>query len=376
MIYQHVAIKVFAPLIILILSFGCLDRKKNEIPEISLEKFGDGIHHWDLYQNAGVYERLKPDQVIEISDNLIAYQNPDGGWPKNIDWLSKLNPDSVKAGLTEHYRQSTLDNDNTFPQIEYLSEVYLYTGKKRFKISAQKGIEYLLNTQNVSGGWRGWDVDAITFNDNVTTGVMNLFLDIIQNSEPCYDWIDEQTFKKIERSFNRALSATLKSQIVVNDEKTAWCQQHDHHTYKPVKARSYEYPSIVSRESVSIVDCLMKIENPTDSVKDAIKAAVKWFEKSKLYGFYIKKIPFPKDTIVEGKYKYDRIIVEDTTAPPIWARFYNIETNLSFLSKRDGTLVYKLSEVDLERRAGYAWYGYWPREILEEKYPQWLEKHK
>ena len=32
------------------------------------------------------------------------------------------------------------------------------------------------NSEKKNGGWRGWDVDAITFNDEVTTGVLRLLL--------------------------------------------------------------------------------------------------------------------------------------------------------------------------------------------------------
>ena len=32
---------------------------------------------------------------------------------------------------------------------------------------------------------------------------------------------------------------------------------------------------------------------------------------------------------------------------------------------------YSLSEVTLESRTGYAWYGTWPARILERDYPAW-----
>ena len=36
--------------------------------------------------------------------------------------------------------------------------------------------------------------------------------------------------------------------------------------------------------------------------------------------------------------------------------------------------MYTLEKVDQERRIGYAWYGYWPANLLTKKYPVWLKR--
>ena len=51
----------------------------------SIDKLSDGIHHWNLGHPERTYARYTPEQYKEIADNFIAYQNKDGGWPKNID---------------------------------------------------------------------------------------------------------------------------------------------------------------------------------------------------------------------------------------------------------------------------------------------------
>lgn len=106
----------------------------------SLLHFSDGIHHWNLTHKNRNYKRYTPNQYREIADNLIAYQNKDGGWPKNIDWLGILNTDSVYAVLKESDKKSTLDNRNTFPQIRYLAKVYLLTRDEKYRKSAEKGL--------------------------------------------------------------------------------------------------------------------------------------------------------------------------------------------------------------------------------------------
>lgn len=141
----------------------------------SMSAFHDGIHHWNLEHKERNYKRYSPEQYTKIADNFVAYQNEDGGWPKNIDWMAELPADSVLNTLSDHHRRSTLDNRNTYSQIEYLAQVYTLTKVTKYKNAVLDGLEYLLKTQKKNGGWRGWDVDAITFNDEVTTGVLRLF---------------------------------------------------------------------------------------------------------------------------------------------------------------------------------------------------------
>ena len=66
--------------------------------------------------------------------------------------------------------------------------------------------------------------------------------------------------------------------------------------------------------------------------------------------------------------------MQDSSAPPIWTRYYELETNKPLFANRDGNKVYQLSDVSRERRTGYAWYGYWPAKLLNFEYPKWLEK--
>lgn len=346
---------------------------KKELPVLSLDEFQDGIHHWNLEHAERNYPRLKPEQVREIADNLLAYQNEDGGWPKNLDWLGVLNADSVKQALTPRYRESTVDNRNTYPQIDYLAQVYTLTGESKYRKGAEKGIEYILNTQNASGGWRGWDVDAITFNDDVTTGAMALMMKVRDHEAP-YAWVDKKTAATAGKSYDRALDVTLRCQIVVDGVKTAWCQQHDHTTLAPCKARTYELPCITPSESADVVLFLMSLPNPDQRIIDAVKSAVAWFKKAQLSGIRIEKVSVPESEITNHEYPYNLIVVEDPAAPPIWARFYEIDNKvIPFMCNRDGIKVYKLSDVLPERRMGYSWYGNWPEKVFK-AYPEWLQR--
>jgi PelA/Pel-15E family pectate lyase len=358
-------------LLILLLSLSLNLTSQNK--PISLNNFYDGIHHWNLVHANRNYPRLDSSQIIQIADNFVNWQNKDGGWPKNIDWLGVFDIDSARMALNERNKTSTLDNRNTWPQIEYLSEVYAQTKDEKYKNAAERGIQYLISTQNISGGWRGWDVDAITFNDDIMTGVMLLFLKI-KEKNPQFTWVNKSLYKKVTISLNKAINVTLRCQITVNGKRTAWCQQHDHMTFQPVKARSFELPSITAKESCEIVKFLMSIKNPSPEITEAIESAINWFKGAAIKGIRLEKIKIPQEKVINQEYPYDLVVVRDSLADPIWARFYEIDTNVPFMCTRAGNKVYKLEDVDPERRTGYEWYGYWPVQVLN-FYDTWKRRN-
>ncbi len=339
---------------------------------IDLSKFEDGIHHWNLYSRIRSGERFDTIDIVGIADNLLAYQNEDGGWPKNIDWLAKLDPDTVISDLSVHYRQSTFDNRNIFPQIEYLSAVYGQTGDEKYRAGAEKGFQYILNTEYPAGGWRGWDADVITFNDDVMTGIMYLLLDVKTN-DPNYGWLKPEMHDKLLAAYERGLQVILKCQVEINGEKTAWCQQHDFNTYAPVQGRKYEHPSVTARESCDIILFLMRIEQPDSAIVEAIESSVAWLNKAKIEGYRYGDFPIEERPYHETTINFDREFVPDSTAKPVWARYYDLEKGEPFLSLIDGTIVYHLCDISFDRRVGYEWYGFWPEVVLK-AYPEWKKR--
>lgn len=343
--------------------------KEKDYRYIDLSPFEDGIHHWELYSNIRSTQRLDTTDITGIADNFLAYQNADGGWPKNIDWLAVIDPDSVIADLSEHYRQSTFDNNNTWPQIGYLASVFEQTGIEKYKQGARRGLQYILDNEYPGGGWRGWDADAITFNDNVMTGIMRLLLDIRLGHKK-FNWLEDSMRNALMDAYARGLEVILKCQIVIDGQKTAWCQQHDPVTFKPVQGRSYEHPSVTARESSDILLFLMDIPDPDSAVCEAINAGVSWLESAKIEGYNYRKIPVPPRPYHQTMVDYDQVLVPDPTAKPVWARYYDLEACKPFLSRRSGIRVFNLSDVSFERRIGYAWYGYWPEEVFR-IYSEW-----
>lgn len=338
--------------------------------------FQDSAAHWQKKFGRDRQDlRLDESQIVEIADQILRYQNPDGGWPKNVDWCVVVPDKDFRELMGTSLPRSSFDNHTTFPQIEYLARAYQQTQEERCKAGAERGLDFLLAQQRPTGGWRGADVDAITYNDDVMTGIMELLFNIVEE-QPQFAWMTPEKRAQVHEALDRAIDVTLKCQIVVNGERTAWCQQHDHITFAAVKARTYELPSITPSESTSIVRFLMRLPQPSQEVKDSIASAVKWFDAVKISGVRLEKVAMEPIRFLNYTASSDTHVVSDPTAPPLWTRYYEIGTNRPFFCNRDGLVVFSLAEVDVERRNGYAWYGQWPAKLLAEEYPAWKRRHE
>jgi PelA/Pel-15E family pectate lyase len=171
---------------------------------------------------------------------------------------------------------------------------------------------------------------------------------------------------RCRQAVERGIRCILKCQIVVDGQPTVWCAQHDQLTFEPRQARSYELPSLSGSESVGIVRFLMQIDHPDDDVIRSIEGAVDWFQRAQLKGIRLTRVA---DASLPGG--YDRVVVADPDAPPMWARFYDIQTNRPIFCSRDGVPRATLAEISPERRNGYSWLGYYAAALLEHDLPAW-----
>jgi len=321
------------------------------------------------------------EEAIRIADNVLIYQRDTGGWYKGIDMAAPMTENVKQIVMRQKsiLNDSTIDNNATTSQIVYLGRVYNATKVERFKEGFLKGVDFLLKAQYDNGGWPQYAPPNlsdpnfnpywahITFNDNAMINVMNLLQAIA--TDPAYSFVDQARRQQAAQAVQKGIALILKTQIVVNGKKTAWCAQYDEKTLAPAAARSYELPSISGQESVPIVRFLMSIDKPSPEIIDAIQSAVAWFESAKITGIEVVDVRGPS---VPGG--FDRVVVPNPNAPPIWARFYDIETNKPFFVGRDGVKKQTLAEIEQERRVNYAYYTMAPAYLLSTEYPAWLKK--
>jgi PelA/Pel-15E family pectate lyase len=195
------------------------------------------------------------------------------------------------------------------------------------------------------------------------------FVRDVSKEDKVFGFVDSDRRAKCKAAWDKGLDCILNCQIKVKGEPTVWCAQHDEKTLAPANARAFERASFSGGESADLVLLLMAIESPSDRVKQAVRGAAIWFARNKLTGIKTEHKPDK-----EGPKGFDVVVVNDPKAPPTWARFYDLETGKPFFCGRDGVKKATLAEIEIERRAGYAWYGSWGQKVLD-SYPKWAAKH-
>jgi PelA/Pel-15E family pectate lyase len=311
-----------------------------------------------------------------IADNVLIYQRDIGGWPKNLEMQNKISSSEITSleALKKDPNGCTIDNGATVQEMIFLSKVYQFHPEEKYKFGFIRGLLYLITSQYKNGGWpqfyplkEGY-YTHITFNDDAMVNVLNLFKEIAENKKFNTIEIGDDLVNKVKSSLQKGIDVILKTQYKQNGVLTAWCAQHDKETLLPAKARAYELESLSGKESAKIVLFLMSIQHPSDEIKVAIQSAVEWFEKSKIEGYKLETVT------IGNKKQVDKILVEAMDAEPMWARFMELDNNRPFFCDRSGKKKYSIAEISLERRMGYGWYTYEPKEVLK-KYKAWKEKH-
>ncbi len=306
-------------------------------------------------------------EAKRVATNILSYQSDLGGWPKNIDTTATPYTGDRKD------LKPTFDNGATTDELRVLARMYNATKDEQYRAAFDRGLAYILKAQYPNGGWPQFFPPGrrynryITFNDDAMVRLMR-FLQEIDRS-PVYDFVGKERRALGRKAFDRGIDCILKCQVEVAGKRTAWCAQHDEKNFQPRPARSYELVSLSGAESVEVVRLLMSLDSPSPQVVQAVEDAVAWFEAAKLGGIRQEVRPDPASPTGRNK-----VVVKDPSAPPIWARFYEIGTNRPIFSDRDGIPKHDLAEIGYERRNGYAWLGYWPQRLLEKDYPVWKNK--
>ncbi len=316
----------------------------------------------------------KPDawfatpEARRVADNILSYQSDLGGWPKNVDTTAAPYRGDRRA------LKPTFDNGATTDELRFLAREYRAANDDRCRSAFDRGLDYILRAQYANGGWpqyfppgRGY-ARHITFNDDAMVRLLQFVREV--DSSAVYDFVDRPRRGAARRAFDRGIECILKCQVKVDGRLTAWCAQHDETDFSPRPARTFELASLSGAESVGIVRLLMSLDAPSPEVVRAIESAAAWFESVKLPGIRQEIRP---DT--RGPKGTNKVVVPDATAPPLWARFYEIGTNRPIFADRDGVKKYDLAQIGYERRNGYGWLGDWPRKLLASEYPAWKKKH-
>ena len=165
-----------------------------------------------------------------IADVIVSFQTPAGGWGKNTDMSRSLRapgeaytasnlsrypvPDDFDTPREPDWNYvGTIDNDATTTQMNFLAKTIAARGgghAASYRGAFLHGMEYLFAAQFPNGGWpQVWPLeggyhDAITFNDDAMTQVMEL-MHRVADGQREYSFVPETTRRRAASSFARGI---------------------------------------------------------------------------------------------------------------------------------------------------------------------------
>jgi PelA/Pel-15E family pectate lyase len=366
------------------------DFVRAELKRLGIEKpveppHGNSARSIPLDREAHWY--ASPD-AQHIADVIVSFQTPAGGWGKNLDMSKKLrrpseaftannlskflSPGDFDSPMEPEWNYfGTVDNDATTTQMKFLAKVIHTTGignGSTYRKAFLRGMDYLFAAQFPNGGWpQVWPLeggyhDAITYNDDAIAQVVDLMGHAADGKEE-FSFVPQDVRDRAARSFERGIECILASQIVVNGMPTVWPQQNDALTLKPVSGRNYEMPAEATSESASLMLLLMDdLPHPAAAEQRSIRAAAAWFKKTAIYNQRYERGP-------DGSR-----LVATPGAGPIWARYYQIGTEIPIFGDRDKSIHDRVNEISRERQNGYSWYSSESQRALD-RFEKWNVEH-
>ncbi|ESQ75095.1 hypothetical protein ABAC402_10530 [Asticcacaulis sp. AC402] len=331
---------------------------------------GDGAKTMPLNRETAWYAS---PEARHVADVIVSFQTPAGGWGKNAprDGAIRQRGQSWVAGKDEawHY-VGTFDNGATTTELQFLARVAAQAPGAEgdsYRASFLRGVAYVLWAQYPNGGWpQVWPLeggyhDAVTFNDNTLSDIVAV-LHLTAAGQGDYAFVPPAVRDQAAEALDRAIAVILASQVRIEGRLTAWGQQHDTLTLRPVGARNFEPASLSSSESAGLLLELMKIEQPAPAVVASVHAGAAWLKSKAMTG------------VAWVRVGNDKALVPDAQAKPLWARYYSLETGQPIFGDRDLTIHDDVAGISTERRNGYAWYGTSPQKALD-VYAEWGQKH-
>ncbi|MCB0535356.1 MAG: pectate lyase [Saprospiraceae bacterium] len=306
------------------------------------------------------YTWYRSEEGREMAENILSWQDNGAGWPlmntvrePYTGDASRIGPWGKKAALVK----------STVNELRFLARGFAATQDERYRTALLGGLNFILDAQMDGGGWpqtypepKSSYSHYATYNDDVIPDLMTFLTEVLSASD--FECIGAENRKRVQAATEKGLDFILKTQIQVDGKRTAWAQQYDPETLEPKPARAFEPAAISGGESATVLHFLMSIRKPSPEVQQAVEAGVQWYRDVQING--LELVRTDKDASVQS----------NPSAPPLWARYYEIETNTPIFAGRDGIIKHSLAEIEQERRRGYAWYNTGGTGVFE-RYKTW-----
>jgi|SRR5690554_292328 len=352
--------------IFLLLSLCACARQLPVYQPVATDGFARVLQFWQQSHNGEQVELYSKDDILAIADNLLLMQRNNGGWPANINPFRKLTGDQRLQFLKDqNARDASFANANIFPQIFYLSHVYLQTGDVRYRDSARKALRLVMSAQVYNGGWSqnaypNKNSDVI-IDTRATINALR-FLRRVAGGEMPYGYIALDDRRAAADSVRKGDQLLLRLQQAHNSRASIWAAAYALSSSHPVAADAETVAALDAEVSVRISRYFMQIERPPATVIRAVTGAADWFARNTLQQAQLNATAKQPDWLPA----YSRVALPRA---PLWARQYSIDNSRPIVAKTNGRAVkrYELNPL----LADQDWYGSWARELLRTQYPRW-----
>ena len=341
---------------------------QRELDSLHLPKMREAPHHAGFFVSQAMRGAWFPsDSGRRQTDALLSWQTPSGGWSKRLDMYAATRAPGTAYG-TEGDGWAyvpTIDNGATTEQLTYLTRAFQagVTGRARAagvrarralpRSRAQLPDRVLAAGLSAAGRLpRRGDLQRRRDRERHRRAARR------RARAPSPTRAGATAQRAAGAAAQRGIACLLRAQVVEHGALTAWGQQHDPLTLRPIDARSYEHASLPSKESATIVDLLMALPSPDARVVAAVHGAAAWFQRSAITGY---------------AYDVNTGLAAQPGAGPLWARMYELQTGRPLFSNRDGVRRYDWNELT-DRRTGYGWYTDQPASTLK-RYAKWARTH-
>lgn len=314
-----------------------------------------------------------------LADKILVYQLPNGAWPKQlvdhsvVNYQLPLNKELLQKIKETGVDHATLDNGATTREINSLIKAFHITKHQAYLEAAERGIDYILSAQYDNGGFPQYYPNKslyraqVTYNDHAMINAL-LVMDHVARAQNGFESVDHIYRARAQKAVAKGIDCILKTQVIQHGHLSIWAAQYDEKTLTPAQARKFEPASLSTSESVAIVRFLLQ-QPVTPKIQRAIEGAIQWFKQNDIQGSRFDRV---KNEITG---KNERKLIADSTSV-IWARFYHLDSNRPLFGDRDNSIKYHVDEISAERRNGYAWFGNWPKQLIQKEYPTWKKQHK
>ena len=355
--------------LILLLILGACSHQPPVYRPVATDGFAQVLGFWQRTHPNETVDLYSQEQVLAIANNLLLMQRNSGGWPANINPFRKLSGDQRLQFLKDqNARDASFANANIFPQIFYLSHVYLQTGDVRYRDSAKKAFRLVMATQLYNGGWpqqaQVIEGDEATINTRATINALR-FLRRVAAGEMPYGYVPFDVRRQAADSVRKGDQLLLRLQQAHDSRASIWASAYDLKTSQPAAVNNQAVVALDPEVSVAITRYFMQIERPPAEVIRAVKGAVDWFSRNTLQQAQLRTAA-KRPTWAP---KYSRAALP---RQPVWAEYYTVDTSRPLVDGASGRPVdpYVASSLVANKK----WYGSWARGLLQTDYPNWQKK--